>query len=178
MQTESKIEAKLEESPMYWFQIWLDRLSVCLAGLCLVHCLLTPVLLIALPIIGTTFFVHESFHIWMVFLVIPTTSLAIFLGCRKHKKYSTGVLSVIGMLLLVTALFFGHGHSQENESNDIHGHHEHDHGHQHSSEAVKTHAHSHSEFGAEAILTSLGGIFLASAHIKNYRLCRKAKCSH
>lgn len=167
--TESETEIGIREKATLWtaFQLWLDRAAVCMAGLCLVHCLLTPVLLVVLPIIGTTFFVHESFHLWMILLVIPTTSVSIFLGCRKHKEYTIGILSGIGMTLLVLALFIGHpvgeGHS--------HGH---DHGH----------VHNHTQYGSgggigtEAILTTLGGLFLAGAHIRNYRLCRKAQCHH
>jgi len=170
MTSDHNTASKLDNIFATWFQNWLDGISVCLAGLCLVHCLLTPILLIALPIIGTTFFVHENFHFWMVALVIPTTSIAMFLGCRKHKKYSNGILSAVGMVLLASALFFGHGAHEGQDSIGSHTHHDHHHGQMNDS--------SHSRIGIEAILTSLGGIFLASAHIRNYRLCRKSHCSH
>ena len=33
----------------------LDRLAISMAVVCGIHCLVTPILLVALPIIGTTF---------------------------------------------------------------------------------------------------------------------------
>lgn len=38
----------------------------------------------------------------------------------------------------------------------------------------------HSLFGlaGERIVTSIGGLILASAHIQNYRACRKSDCEH
>ena len=67
---------------------WLDKLAISMAAVCAVHCLLTPVIIVLLPIVATSFFVHQDFHLWMLFLVIPTTSLAIGMGCRKHKDLS------------------------------------------------------------------------------------------
>ena len=53
------------------------------------------VLIALLPIISTTFWVHENFHLWMVFLVCP--SLAVFMGCRKHKNKMVVFLSTLGV---------------------------------------------------------------------------------
>jgi hypothetical protein len=44
--------------------------------ICGIHCLVTPLLLVALPILATTFWVDQNFHLWMLLLVLPTTSLA------------------------------------------------------------------------------------------------------
>ena len=71
---------------------WLDSLAISMSLICAVHCLLTPVLIALLPIISTTFWVHENFHLWMVFLVVPTTSLAVFMGCRQHKDKFVAML--------------------------------------------------------------------------------------
>ena len=68
--------------------------------ICAVHCLVTPLIVTLLPIISTTFWVHENFHLWMVFLVVPTTTAAVFMGCRKHKDKPVAALSVLGWPLL------------------------------------------------------------------------------
>jgi len=52
---------------------WLDTLAVGMSLLCAVHCLLTPVLLVFLPILGGTFWVSNNFHLWMLLLVLPAT---------------------------------------------------------------------------------------------------------
>ncbi len=131
----------------------LDGIAVSLAGVCGVHCLLLPLLLIAFPIIGSSFFVNAAFHKWMLAAVLPTTGLAIFLGCRRHKDLPVILLSIGGFALLCLGIL-NHGHS-------------HDHvGHA-----------GHHWFSMESILTTLGGIVMVSAHVRNFRLCRKAKQS-
>ena len=58
----------------------------------------------ALPIIATSFFVHQDFHLWMIFLVLPTTVFAVFMGCRNHKDRMVLALSAIGLSILLFAL--------------------------------------------------------------------------
>ena len=83
---------------------WLDHLAIAMATVCAIHCLLTPVLIMVIPIIATSFFVHQDFHLWMIFLVLPTTVFAIFMGCRNHKDRMVLALSAIGLSILLLAL--------------------------------------------------------------------------
>jgi hypothetical protein len=135
---------------------WLDHLAIGMASVCAVHCLLTPILVIALPIVATSFFVHEDFHLWMILFVLPTTGFAVFMGCRKHKDKWVGALSVLGLSILIFALV------QERMHHAAHA--------DLSKEAIPMHA--------GAWFNTLGGLLLASAHIRNFRLCRKSHCSH
>ena len=66
-------------------QNWLDRAAIAMALVCGIHCLVTPILLVLLPVIGTTFWANGDFHLWMLVLVVPTTVLAAISGCRKHR---------------------------------------------------------------------------------------------
>ena len=145
---------------------WLDSFAISMSVICAVHCLLTPVLIALLPIISTTFWVHENFHLWMVFLVVPTTSLAVFMGCRKHKNKIVVFLSTLGLaFILFIAIYqysFLTGHSFD--SNGIC--------------TTCTQKSSGSFLNVTTIFNSLGGLLLASAHFLNYKLCRKADCSH
>ena len=79
---------------------WLDSLAISMSAICAIHCLLTPLLVILFPILTTTFWVHQDFHLWMLFFVLPTTSLAVFLGCRKHKDRIVMGLSAVGLACL------------------------------------------------------------------------------
>lgn len=90
------------------FQRRLDGFALALTGACGVHCLLTPVLLIAFPILGGSFLEAEHFHMWMILGILPTAGLATFLGCRKHKDRKVVALTVVGLLLLGMAVYFGH----------------------------------------------------------------------
>ncbi|WOO41229.1 MerC domain-containing protein [Rubellicoccus peritrichatus] len=145
---------------------WLDSLAISISMICAVHCLLTPILVVALPILATTFWVHEDFHMWMILLVVPTTSVAVFMGCRKHKDKAVFILSIIGLSLLVSIAIYETVF--------------------HSGLALQEQAHcancaeisDGSPLTASIFVNVLGGILLASAHARNYLLCRQSDCSH
>lgn len=87
----------------------LDQAAILLSGVCLVHCLLTPVLITLLPIISLSVMVEDLlFHQLMLWIVLPTSAVALFLGCRKHKLFSIAATGVVGMLILVSVAFYGH----------------------------------------------------------------------
>ncbi|MEM6391622.1 MAG: MerC domain-containing protein [Planctomycetota bacterium] len=79
---------------------WLDTLAISASVVCGVHCLVTPVLLVALPVLATTFWVDAHFHLWMLGLVLPTSAVAVFLGCRKHKDKLVLGLCLAGLVVL------------------------------------------------------------------------------
>lgn len=145
---------------------WLDSLAIGMSMVCAVHCLLTPILIIFLPILSTTIWVHEDFHLWMILFVVPTTSAAIFMGCRKHKDRAVFILGMIGLVCLVsTAIFETVAHSAAVLQGGA---------------SCPTCAGCSSASGLpySTIGNVLGGLFLASAHVRNFLLCRAADCSH
>ena len=145
---------------------WLDSLAISMSVICAVHCLLTPVLLALLPIISTTVWVHENFHLWMVFLVVPTTSAAVFMGCRKHKDKAVAILSITGLSFILFIAIYQYSFHAANP------------------DAVCGICPSCAQLGfgnvlnVTTVLNSLGGFCLASAHFRNYKLCRSADCDH
>ncbi|MBC2607834.1 MerC domain-containing protein [Pelagicoccus albus] len=177
----------------------LDKAAISMAVICGIHCLVTPVLLVALPLLATTFWVDENFHLWMLLFVIPTTTLAVWSGCRRHKDKWVALCAVIGIGILSSALIaerIEHGHGD---------------GHDHAAESIyaqneeqtllggssdETHAagggccelHPAAEEGDSlatvlpltwhALLNTLGGCFLVAGHVRNFLLCRKNDCSH
>ena len=149
---------------------WLDRLAIGMAAVCAVHCLLTPILIISLPIIATSFFVHKDFHLWMLLLVLPTTGLAIFMGCRKHKDKIVGMLSALGLSILICALVHERMHNSQHAEAANHAAHCTSCARDISKEPVPMHA--------GGWINTLGGILLAGAHVRNYRLCRRSRCEH
>lgn len=157
---------------------WMHNLAIGFAGVCGVHCLLTPVLLILFPIIGSTFFVEESFHLWMLLAVVPTTVLAVFLGCRRHKDKYVFLLALTGLSLIVVAAVWGHGHELHSvlggEQAVVcdHEHHgEHDHTDSHGVEG-----HTHSAWATW--FTVVGALLMVGGHFRNHRLCRSDHCCH
>ena len=152
------------------FHGWLDHLAIGMAAVCAIHCLFAPTLIMLLPIIATTFIVHQDFHLWMIFLVLPTTGFAIFMGCRNHKDRVVVALSSIGLSVLLFALI----NERMHYANMI--------GKSDSSEVCEVCAPDTDGYSmpvrAGVWLNAIGGIFLASAHIRNFRLCRKSSCCH
>ena len=63
----------------------LDRFSIGFSTLCLLHCLAVPVLVSVLPVFATFAFADERFHLALVVLVVPTSIVALGLGCRLHR---------------------------------------------------------------------------------------------
>ena len=85
----------------------LDVTAALLSGVCLVHCLLTPVVLTLLSVVGTVLFTHEAFHQLLLLFVLPTSLVGLWLGCRRHKNGAVAMLGGIGMALITLAAF-GH----------------------------------------------------------------------
>ncbi len=86
-----------------------DRFAILLSGVCVLHCLFAPVLLTLLPILSISAFVEDLvFHQLIPWLVLPTSAIALVLGCRKHQKVSIMISGAIGMSLLFIVAFWGH----------------------------------------------------------------------
>ena len=86
-----------------------DRFAVILSGICILHCLLAPVLLTLLPILSISAFVEDLvFHQLMLWLVLPTSAVALVLGCRKHRNPVILITGAVGMLMLIIVAFWGH----------------------------------------------------------------------
>lgn len=138
----------------------LDQIAIGMALLCGIHCLLMPVVLAVLPIVAASLFAHEHFHLWMLLLVLPTTSISIFMGCRKHKDKWTAGLSLTGLCIMIAVTVF----ESVNHT------------------ACATCPGCSRSAGApippSAWFNTFGGLFLASAHVRNFKLCRTSGCCH
>ena len=78
----------------------LDRFTIGLSSLCLVHCLATPLMLLLLPAVGLGFALPESFHIWMLLTAIPVSILALRSGHRHHRRLLPAITASTGLCLL------------------------------------------------------------------------------
>ncbi len=123
----------------------LDGLAVILSGTCMLHCLVLPLLVTLFPIVQGGFLEEQYFHLIMLVFILPTSLVALTIGCWKHKDRLTIVLGTVGLSTLVVTALWGH-----------------------------------SLFGltGERIVTTVGGLTLAAAHIQNYLCCRREDCQH
>jgi hypothetical protein len=97
-----------EESPRTIVQILADKAGICLSVICIVHCVLTPVILLALPAMQIFEWWHGSLHIIFA-IIIPLLALAAFIpGYRLHRDARVFKISLIGFGLIVAGITIPH----------------------------------------------------------------------
>lgn len=77
----------------------LDTAAVMLSGLCLLHCLALPFLLLVLPALATLSEGH--LHAQMLVVAIPVSTAALGLGFRRHGSRYVLSFGILGMVLLL-----------------------------------------------------------------------------
>jgi len=75
--------------------------------MCTVHCFATPVILALLPSFAVLQINAEQFHLWVLAVVLPTSLLALSLGCKKHKRTRYMACGVVGLACLIIAVLLG-----------------------------------------------------------------------
>lgn len=89
----------------------LDWLGASLSALCVVHCMLTPVLLALLPAFGA-YWAHSWVHEALLFVLVPLAVLALGRGWLGHRRTWVLALGVAGMALIALPHLFAHGHGE------------------------------------------------------------------
>lgn len=85
----------------------LDGLAVSASTLCLIHCLLLPALLVAIPTLAAFLAVPESFHLWTFLFAVPTSLLALSAGYRRHRRKSPIRQALAGLTLIGSGALSG-----------------------------------------------------------------------
>jgi hypothetical protein len=101
-------------------KIW-DKVGICASGLCLVHCIATPALLLAFPASTMSFLgaelVHEIHEIFAV-IVVASILIAVYPTCRKHGHKDIITIALAGVSLVLSAVFM-HDLMSENVSHGL-----------------------------------------------------------
>ena len=90
-----------------------DKIAISFSVVCALHCLLLPIVVIFLPSISATFLGTEDFHKTLLYFVIPSSIIALSLGCKMHGKYEVYSYGFFGIGALIFASFFGHDYFGE-----------------------------------------------------------------
>ena len=156
-----------------------DKLSICLSLCCILHCIALPVIILMIPSFASLWINNEKVHVILVLFAVPISLFAMAKSLRVHHNYKCISLAVIGLSLLVGAIFmhdinFG---SENHIGHEEVAHHE-EAGHKeatHHEEAGYGH-HKHGGIGEtlETIFTVLGGLILLGAHYLNIRSIRES----
>ena len=94
---------------------WGDRVAICFSSLCILHCLLLPVLLVAYPIGILVTLSDEIFHQIMVFLAVPLSLVSLYVGYGHHKRNQLIVFGSVGLGMLMLPLVVPHELISETE---------------------------------------------------------------
>jgi prepilin signal peptidase PulO-like enzyme (type II secretory pathway) len=86
----------------------LDKSAISLSMVCVLHCIALPFLVIMVPQLTAYWFAGEDFHLMLIYLVLPTSIVAIGLGCRRHRSYRVMSWGLGGLTILVFAALYGH----------------------------------------------------------------------
>ena len=87
---------------------WGDRAAICFSSLCILHCLLLPVLLVAYPIGILVTLSDEMVHQIMVSLALPLSLVSLYVGYGHHKRNQLIVFGGIGLVVLMLPLVVPH----------------------------------------------------------------------
>jgi hypothetical protein len=86
---------------------FLDRWAIATSTLCMAHCLLTPLLIVLVPVLASTVLADERFHRFMLLWIVPTSVSALWIGCRRHGNVRVLATGLAGLSLLVAAALWG-----------------------------------------------------------------------
>ena len=86
---------------------WSDRLGIWTSALCVVHCLLTPVLLSFSAVVAHFPPAEEKVHRGLALLVALFGTFALLIGFRKHRRSSVLLMMVTGLSCIAGTAWFG-----------------------------------------------------------------------
>ncbi len=95
----------------------LDRFGVTVSAICAAHCLVPPLLLFSVPMLGE-FFYNPVFHILIAVLVVPVALVAFYRGYYKHRNLwvvlsgAFGVIFIMGAVVAPTIFIGKIGHTE------------------------------------------------------------------
>lgn len=82
-----------------------DKLGLCTSTLCLIHCVVPPILMIFLPMNTFSFLKAEFVHDILSVIVIGSIILAVYPNCKKHEHLDIIGYAFLGVFFIVAASF-------------------------------------------------------------------------
>ncbi len=86
---------------------WADRLGTWTSALCVVHCLLAPVLLSFSAVVAHLLPAEESIHRSLALLVAAFGAIALISGFRRHRRALVLLLMLCGLGCIAGSAWFG-----------------------------------------------------------------------
>lgn len=80
-----------------------------LSLLCAIHCILTPLVMLSLPIMARYLLMSPLFHVLLGLLILPVGIFSFYVGYGHHHRSVVLWLGVPGLLLVCFAPLVAHG---------------------------------------------------------------------
>ena len=84
-----------------------DKVGIFLSSLCALHCLLTPFLVLLLPMVGG-YFEQPVIHLTLALIVLPVGFFAFWSGYRLHRELPIFTLGLVGLTMIGGAAIVPH----------------------------------------------------------------------
>ena len=81
-------------------------MAITLSGLCLVHCLLLPFVIVALPLLAQ--FNETHLHAQMLIVVVPVSLFAFAIAFRRHRNKAIIAWGIAGIAILFIGCTVAH----------------------------------------------------------------------
>lgn len=85
-----------------------DQVGIGLSVLCAVHCLVTPLILLSLPIMARYYLAHFWVHVLLAVLILPVGIYAFWHGYRHHQNRKVLWLGLPGLFIVASVPFLVH----------------------------------------------------------------------
>ncbi|WP_411341115.1 MerC domain-containing protein [Sphingopyxis sp. J-6] len=118
-----------------------DLTGILLSLTCLIHCLALPLIILLAPALSRWIALPEGVHAAILLLAVPAALVAMHDGWKRHRRIAPGLAAAMGVGLLAVGLAAHEGWVAATDP-----------------------------AAADRLLTSLGALGLAGAHIANWRL--------
>lgn len=82
----------------------LDAAGIGLASLCIAHCLVFPLIVAGLPMLGDVLDLPEAFHLGMILLALPLSGFALARGYGLHHHRAPVAIGSAGLALIIGAV--------------------------------------------------------------------------
>jgi MerC mercury resistance protein len=86
----------------------LDKLGMLLSSLCAIHCVLTPLIILSVPMMARYYLAHPYFHGIFAGLILPVGVAAFVSGYRHHHNAKVFWLGIPGLLIVSVAPILVH----------------------------------------------------------------------
>jgi hypothetical protein len=84
-----------------WFRRpWVDVAAASVSILCLLHCIVPPLLILLFPLLAYEIDLPESTHVVLLAVAVPLSLIALRQGLADHGRLVVVILGVTGQLLV------------------------------------------------------------------------------